>query len=250
MFHSKLNIIILLCLILKLGGWPFFKWILEVCNQFRFTANCLILTLQKLAPFFIIVAIVERFNFFIFHIIYISSALIGAIKGIYEYNIFKLLAFSSVSNLGWILSISIDNAFLRIFYFLVYSVILILLFFTIYNLNISHLLIIKRKYFNIIRFLILGVLLWNIRGTPPFIGFLIKLLRIRELVNLNLILNLIIFCLSRIITLYFYLRLITYLILSSPFSTIKNFNSVKLKFNNLLVLIIRHIRIIYLIVSC
>lgn len=197
--------IIYIALILKIGAAPFHFWFPNVIEGISWINNLILITWQKIAPI-LIISYSIFFNFFFFFII--SSVLIGAIGGLNQISIRKLIAFSSINHIGWILSSLIFNEYLWLIYFCFYSIIsfsLIYLFNTfklfyinqIFSIFINSYLI---KFIFIINFLSLG-------GIPPFLGFLPKWIIIQLLSNLNQ--NFIIFfiILITLITLYFYIRI-------------------------------------------
>jgi NADH-ubiquinone oxidoreductase chain 2 len=116
----------------------------------------------------------------------------------------KILAFSSISHLGWISRIIYFNSSLWLNYFYIYTFtrFILCLSFWLLNLNyFSQLTIIQNlneKYIIFINLLSLG-------GLPPLLGFLPKWIAIMVVRNSFPIL--IILIISRLITLYFYTRL-------------------------------------------
>lgn len=138
--------------------------------------------------------------------------------GINQTSLRKILAFSSINHIRWILSSILINEQLLFNYFLFYCIIsfsVVSIFYISESFYFNQLIIFKApnsvKTISIISILSLG-------GLPPFIGFFPKWLIIQELSNFNHFFLLIVFLFSTLISLYFYIRLrITFL-------SIKSFN--------------------------
>lgn len=197
------NIIINSAIILKLGAAPFHFWFPNIIEGLSWNNSLLILTWQKLAPLIIISYSTSRNIFFI-----IISGAIGAIGGINQTSLRKILAFSSINHISWILIALILNNLFWIFYFFIYllinlSIILIFKIINIFNINQiflfnNHFYLIKFCFF--INFLSLG-------GLPPFLGFFPKWIIIENFVINKNIFIIFFSIIITLITLYFYLRL-------------------------------------------
>lgn len=199
------NLLIASSLLLKRGAAPFHFWFPRVIEGLSWN-NCLILiTWQKIAPI-ILISYCFNNNFFI--IIIVLSIFIGSLGGLNQTSLRKLIAFSSINHLGWIIAGIINRENLWITYFLFYrflSIVIIFLFnnFKLFNINQIFRLFNRNS---ILKFLIFLSLL-SLGGLPPFIGFLPKWLVIESLINLNIIFLLILIVTFTLITLFFYLRI-------------------------------------------
>jgi NADH-ubiquinone oxidoreductase chain 2 len=145
----------------------------------------------------------------LFSIIIIASSIIRGLQGLNQICLRKILAYSSINHVRWILSSLLNSLYIWIFYFLTYRLIninIILIFkkFKIFYINqLINIINFKKKikFLFILNFLSLG-------GLPPFLGFLPKWLTINRLIEHNhftLIITLIIFTL---VSLYFYLLIV------------------------------------------
>lgn len=198
--------IITLTLMLKLGAAPFHFWFPNVTENISWI-NCIILiTWQKLAPIMIL-SYLTNMNY-IFIIFIMISTLVGAVGGLNQTSLRKLLAFSSINHMGWIISATMFNENLWIIYFIIYSLLnlsVIYLFniFQIFYLSQIYSLFIN-SYF--LKFRLLTSIL-SLGGLPPFLGFIPKWLIIQAILfmKFNLI-NIFIICIS-LITLFYYLKI-------------------------------------------
>lgn len=199
------NLIIIITLILKLGGAPFHFWFPNVIENINWINNLILITWQKLAPIIILSYLNLNKNIFIFVIL---STLVGAIGGLNQISLRKLIAFSSINHIGWIILALIFNENLWLIYFLLYtflncSIIYIFKIFQIFYLNQIYSLFIN-SYF--IKFSLLTSLL-SLGGLPPFLGFLPKWLIIQSLLFIKLNFLTLFVILIRLITLYYYLKI-------------------------------------------
>jgi len=192
-------------ILLKSGTAPFHFWFPSVIEGLNWNRNIILIRWQKIAPL-IILSYLINFNLLIF-IIFISI-IFRRLGGLNQTSLRKLIAFSSINHLGWIIARLLFNESIWIIYFLFYvflSFAIIFLFnnFKLYNLN---------QIFNIfnnnsIIKLFIFIPLLSLGGLPPFIGFFPKWIIIEIIVSTNmyLLLNFILFL--TLITLYFYLRI-------------------------------------------
>nr|YP_010265199.1 NADH dehydrogenase subunit 2 [Allodia zaitzevi]UIP57070.1 NADH dehydrogenase subunit 2 [Allodia zaitzevi] len=192
-------------LMIKSGMAPFHFWFPSVLEGISWMSSLMLMTWQKIAPL-IILSYLMKFNFFI--MIIILSAIVGAIGGLNQTSLRKILAFSSINHLGWMLAAMIFNEYLWSIYFLIYSFISIGLVFLFYQFNLFHINQIFSTYSNsaTLKFSFLVSFL-SLAGLPPFLGFLPKWLVIQSLTMINqYFLTMILICMS-LVTMYFYLRI-------------------------------------------
>lgn len=134
--------------------------------------------------------------------------MIGAIGGLNQISLRKLIAYSSINNSGWILASLYNNNLLWIIYFIFYSFLTFSIIFIFNSFKISYINQLFALFFSNKNLKFLFILnLLSLGGLPPFLGFYPKLIVIQLLsINNQLILLLFIRLIS-LITLYFYIRL-------------------------------------------
>ena len=107
------NRILILSLLLKLGAAPCHYWFPIVITSLPWPQALLLTTWQKLAPLSLLCFSCLTLNPFSKTLITISAilnALLGGIMGINQSHIRTLLAYSSITHIGWIIStIQINN---------------------------------------------------------------------------------------------------------------------------------------------
>nr|ATN41128.1 NADH dehydrogenase subunit 2 [Pterygota sp. 3 LC-2017] len=216
------NIIFASSLMMKIGMAPFHFWFPIVMEGLNWINNLLLMTWQKIAPI-ILLSYCMNMNFFIFSIF--SSIIIGSINGLNQTSIRKLLAYSSINHLGWMLSGILNNQNIWFIYFLFYcflsiSIVLIFNTFKIFNLNQIFSFF---NFKNLIKTIIFLPLL-SLGGLPPFLGFFPKWILIEYLMSMNYLFLLMMLIYFTLITLYFYLRI-------AYSSFLLNYNEMNWNFN-------------------
>nr|YP_010044295.1 NADH dehydrogenase subunit 2 [Cerace xanthocosma]QPF22947.1 NADH dehydrogenase subunit 2 [Cerace xanthocosma] len=203
--NNYISIMMNSTLLMKMGSAPFHFWFPNIMEGLSWM-NCFILmTWQKISP--MILLSYFFFNKFLIFILTIN-VIIGAIGGLNQTSLRKLLAFSSINNLGWMLFSIMISETLWMFYFFFYSLlnsIMCLLFFMLNIYFINQLFIINFnnmiKISLLINFLSLG-------GLPPFIGFFPKWMVINFLLKNKFFILTFIFIMMSLIMLLYYIRII------------------------------------------
>lgn len=220
-------------IIIKLGIFPFFFWFLDLIINLNWI-RCLILsTWQKFIPYIIMIYIYDV-NLYILIIFF--RRLIRIYYGINQIILKKILCYSSILHISWIIFLICISEILWLIYYFSYIIINFSLINILNIFNINYLLDLN-KFFNLNLILIFIFLIFSLRRLPPFFGFLIKWYRILYFMdNLNYFLILyLIFC--SLIFIYNYIKII-FLFIIINFSIFK-FNFIflfnfKLKINFIL----------------
>ncbi|ABY51623.1 NADH dehydrogenase subunit 2 (mitochondrion) [Aedes aegypti] len=199
------NLLILSTLLLKSGAAPFHFWFPGVMEGLNWINGLILMTWQKIAPLMLI-SYNLNINFFYFTIL--LSMIIGALGGLNQTSLRKLMAFSSINHIGWMLMAMMNNELLWLTYFLLYSILsmsIILMFnnFKLFHFNQIFNFSMMNPYIKFFMFLNL----LSLGGLPPFLGFLPKWLVIQNLVEMNQLFLLFIAVCLTLITLYYYLRM-------------------------------------------
>nr|YP_010710223.1 NADH dehydrogenase subunit 2 [Dyscolus oopteroides]WCS91672.1 NADH dehydrogenase subunit 2 [Dyscolus oopteroides] len=200
-------------LLLKMGAAPFHFWFPEIIEGMNWMNSLVLMTWQKIAPMMLLSYTIKYSNYIIF--IIIMSTLIGSIGGLNQTSLRKIMAYSSINHLGWMVSSFLNSEMIWIMYFFMYSFISVTLIYMMNYFKIFHL---KQMYSfmnknPIIKFSLLLNLL-SLGGLPPFLGFLPKWMLIQYLSS-NYMYLLFFMIMMTLITLFFYLRIAyTSLILS------------------------------------
>lgn len=194
-------------IMLKRGTAPFHFWFPRVIEGLSWYSRFLLITWQKIAPL-IILSYCLSLNLLIF--IIFTSIIFGRLGGINQTSLRKLIAFSSINHLGWIIAGIVNNENIWLVYFAFYTFLnltIVFLFnnFKLFNINQTFKIFNSNKFINISLF----ILLLSLGGLPPFFGFIPKWLIIELIIKNNIFVTLTFILMLTLITLYFYLR-ITY----------------------------------------
>nr|YP_010417648.1 NADH dehydrogenase subunit 2 [Protogoniomorpha temora]USF17768.1 NADH dehydrogenase subunit 2 [Protogoniomorpha temora] len=200
-----MSILINSSLLMKMGSIPFHFWFPNIMEGLSWF-NCFILmTWQKISP---MILLSYYMNLKFLFLVMIFNVLIGTISSFNQTSLRKLMAFSSINNLGWMLSALSISEKLWMLYFLLYSLFIFIMCFLFYIINIFYInqlfnlnLNFSIKFSILINFLSLG-------GLPPFLGFFPKWMIINYLLSNNLFIISFIFTISSLIMLFIYIRII------------------------------------------
>nr|UEK75610.1 NADH dehydrogenase subunit 2 [Epistrophe bashanensis] len=207
-FYNKnyyIYMMILSALLMKSGTAPFHFWFPNVMEGLNWINSLILMTWQKIGPLMLIsYLIIKSILFFCI----ILSIIIGSLGGLNQTSLRKLMTFSSINHLGWMLMSMYSNESLWIIYFLFYAFLsfnLIFLFnmFKLFHINQLFSLFMFNK--NLKFSLFLNLL--SLGGLPPFLGFLPKWFTIQYLTFNNQLFMMTIMIIMTLVTLFFYLRL-------------------------------------------
>nr|YP_003204798.1 NADH dehydrogenase subunit 2 [Charybdis japonica]ACJ49896.1 NADH dehydrogenase subunit 2 [Charybdis japonica]UEK25885.1 NADH dehydrogenase subunit 2 [Charybdis japonica] len=219
--------LILISLMIKLGAAPVHFWFPQVIEGLSWPQAFILLTIQKMAPMFLIsyLTFTPTLALMITSMALLSSV-VGAVGGLNVMKLRKLMAFSSINHMSWMLIAMSLNDMMWLIYFLFYcftSGSVIILLYSTHTYTISNVLNQNNK--SAILSILIPMNLLSLGGLPPFLGFIPKWIMIQLFSSKMMIFILLILLISSLITLYFYLRLFIPMILlsfSSLTSTMKS----------------------------
>nr|ANJ60517.1 NADH dehydrogenase subunit 2 [Neoglyphea inopinata] len=227
MLNNSISIILILSLLLKLGAAPFHFWFPQIMEGLNWIQAIILMTIQKIAPMTLIsyLAFSPFSKYFILSAAMLS-AIVGAIGGINQTMLRKILAFSSINHMAWMLTAILISEISWMSYFLFYSLIsssVALFFYSQQAFHFTHLI----NYMNSSSFskLISSFSLLSLGGLPPFTGFLPKWFIMQEMIMNQLFFPLFILLTSTLVTLYYYLRISLSFFLLMTFKTKWNLKS-------------------------
>nr|YP_007624294.1 NADH dehydrogenase subunit 2 [Balearica pavonina]ACN53580.1 NADH dehydrogenase subunit 2 [Balearica pavonina] len=193
---------------IKLGLVPFHFWIPEVLQGSPLTTALLLSTVMKFPPITILFLTSHSLNPTLLTLMAIASAAMGGWMGLNQTQIRKILAFSSISHLGWMAIIITYNPKLTLLAFYLYSLMTTTVFLTLNTtktLTLSTMMITWTKIPTLNAALMLTLL--SLAGLPPLTGFLPKWLIIQELTKQEMTVAATIITMLSLLGLFFYLRL-------------------------------------------
>nr|QHR76852.1 NADH dehydrogenase subunit 2 [Melozone biarcuata] len=205
--HPTSCLILTSAVAMKLGLVPFHFWFPEVLQGSPLTTGLLLSTLMKLPPITLLYMTSPSLNPTLLTTLAILSAALGGWMGLNQTQLRKILAFSSISHLGWMAIIIIYNPKLTLLNFYLYTMMTAAVFLTLNTVKVSKLSTLMTTWTKIpsLSTMLLLTLL-SLAGLPPLTGFLPKWLIIQELTKQDMIPAATLISLLSLLSLFFYLR--------------------------------------------
>nr|AIM45320.1 NADH dehydrogenase subunit 2 [Hylophilus ochraceiceps]AIM45321.1 NADH dehydrogenase subunit 2 [Hylophilus ochraceiceps] len=193
---------------MKLGLVPFHFWFPEVLQGSPLTTGLILSTIMKLPPIALLFMTHHSLNPTLLTTLAVLSVALGGWMGLNQTQIRKIMAFSSISHLGWMTIVLIYNPKLTLLNFYLYVLMTTTVFLTfnsMKSLKLSSLMTTWAKAPSLSTVLLL--VLMSLAGLPPLTGFLPKWLIIQELTKQHMAPAATIISLLSLLGLFFYLRL-------------------------------------------
>nr|QPQ74864.1 NADH dehydrogenase subunit 2 [Sillago japonica]BAX03709.1 NADH dehydrogenase subunit 2 [Sillago japonica]BBU25944.1 NADH dehydrogenase subunit 2 [Sillago japonica] len=207
MAHPFPVTLVTLALALKIGLAPLHSWLPEVLQGLDLTTGLLLSTWQKLAPFALLVQ-VQPTNAPMLIFLGLASTVIGGWGGLNQTQLRKILAYSSIAHLGWmilVLQFSPSLTLMALVTYLVMTFSMFMIFKLNQSTNINSLAASWAKTPALAT--LAPLVLLSLGGLPPLTGFMPKWLILQELSKQHLPAIATVAALSALLSLYFYLRL-------------------------------------------
>nr|YP_010956940.1 NADH dehydrogenase subunit 2 [Kathetostoma albigutta]WMY90098.1 NADH dehydrogenase subunit 2 [Kathetostoma albigutta] len=205
--HPVPNALMIIALAMKMGLAPLHSWLPEVLQGLDLTTGLLLSTWQKIAPFALLLQIPSD-NPTLMIMIGLTSTIVGGWGGLNQTQLRKILAYSSIAHLGWMILIMQFSPALATLALLTYFIMTsstFLMFKLNNSTNLNTLAISWAKTPALTT--LAPLLLLSLGGLPPLTGFMPKLLILQELGKQDLAPAATLAALSALLSLYFYLRL-------------------------------------------
>nr|YP_009111882.1 NADH dehydrogenase subunit 2 [Bubulcus ibis]AHN95726.1 NADH dehydrogenase subunit 2 [Bubulcus ibis]AIH00402.1 NADH dehydrogenase subunit 2 [Bubulcus ibis] len=215
--HPTSCLLLTTAIAMKLGLVPFHFWFPEVLQGSSLITALLLSTVMKLPPITILLLTSHSLNPTLLITMAIASAALGGWMGLNQTQLRKILAFSSISHLGWMTIIMTYNPKLTLLTFYLYSLITTTVFLTLTKTKTLKLSTMMTSWTKIpILNATFMLTLLSLAGLPPLTGFLPKWLIIQELTKQELTTAATIITMLSLLSLFFYLRLAYYSTITLP----------------------------------
>nr|YP_008964127.1 NADH dehydrogenase subunit 2 [Eulimnogammarus verrucosus]AHB14314.1 NADH dehydrogenase subunit 2 [Eulimnogammarus verrucosus] len=213
---QDLSLLMMAMLFLKMGVAPLHQWMPAMVDGLSWPVFTMLMTMQKMNPLVLTFFLFNTDYTYMFIILCITvSSFVGSLGGLTQTSLRKILGYSSIAHLGWMLTTLTMSSWVWLTYFIIYAFVLASVAFLFNHTQmatLNHISNMNKSYLS----LIIGVSILSLGGLPPFTGFLGKLLVIQQLVFTPENFLLIPLLASAYLTLFFYARiLLTSLILSA-----------------------------------
>nr|ACF20487.1 NADH dehydrogenase subunit 2 [Enyalioides laticeps] len=232
MTNPAANTLLIAALALKLGLAPMHFWLPEVLQGATMKTALIISTWQKLAPMALMFLTVNNLSTTILLTTGTASALIGGWAGLNQTQTRKIMAYSSIAHLGWMVTIATTLTNMMTTALTMYLLMTTTMF--------SALILSKSKTIQNTAtswtmsptlIIMMTLALLSLGGLPPLSGFLPKWLILEELITQNFIPTAITIAMSSLLSLFFYLRLTYTAALTTSPNTIQTKHKWRLKPN-------------------
>nr|QZZ18336.1 NADH dehydrogenase subunit 2 [Shaddai sp. SL-2021a] len=208
-FNGDYLLVLVSALMIKMGVAPFHNWVLTVIESINIYSMFLMFTVMKIIPLMLLSYLISN----ILGLMVFITLITGSVMGLNQNSLRKILGYSSIYNMGFIISVMNCN-FMWISYLFMYSV-LVFLIVTIINNNfnfINQLMLNQNNMFFKISF---WISLLSMGGMPPMLGFSIKLMVLEYMMYMNNILLMFIMIVTSLLVMFYYFRMMFVSILLS-----------------------------------
>nr|ABY63817.1 NADH dehydrogenase subunit 2 [Campylopterus hemileucurus] len=215
--HPTSSLLLTTAIAMKLGLVPFHFWFPEVLQGSPLTTALLLSTVMKFPPITIFFLTSHSLNPTLLTTMAITSAALGGWMGLNQTQIRKILAFSSISHLGWMTIILVYSPELTLMTFYLYCIMTSAIFLalnTTKSLKLSMMMTSWTKTPVLNTTLMMTLL--SLAGLPPLTGFLPKWLIIQELSKQEMATSATAIAILSLLSLFFYLRLTYYSTITLP----------------------------------
>nr|ABB01149.1 NADH dehydrogenase subunit 2 [Sitta krueperi] len=206
--HPTSSLILTSAIAIKLGLAPFHFWFPEVLQGSPLITGLLLSTAMKFPPITLLFMTSKSLDPMLLTTMAVLSAALGGWMGLNQTQTRKILAFSSISHLGWmavIITYSPKLALLNFYLYTLMTAAIFLAFNSMQVFKLSTLMTSWAKSPALSAILLLALL--SLAGLPPLTGFLPKWLIIQELTKQEMAPTATIISLLSLLSLFFYLRL-------------------------------------------
>nr|AJS11038.1 NADH dehydrogenase subunit 2 [Pachycephala chlorura intacta] len=206
--HPTSCLMLTMAISMKLGLVPFHFWFPEVLQGSPLITGLLLSTVMKFPPITLLFMTSPSLNPTLLTTMAILSTALGGWMGLNQTQIRKIMAFSSISHLGWMTIIIAYNPKLTMLNFYLYVLMTTAVFLTFNSMKILKLPTLMTAWTKMPSLsAILLLTLLSLAGLPPLTGFLPKWLIIQELTKQDMASAATIISLLSLLGLFFYLRL-------------------------------------------
>nr|AWV84459.1 NADH dehydrogenase subunit 2 [Graptopsaltria nigrofuscata] len=203
MMIYNVNYLMAISLLVKMGCPPFHLWFPSVMEGLSWY-NCFMLSvIQKLM--LIVLLSYLNVNIMVFVII---SCVWGSVGGLMYSSLRKIIAYSSIYNLGWMISGIFLMNYSWMIYYIIYSLTLMMVCYSFYIFGMNYLnqFFLLSMDFN--KLLFMMIIFLSMGGMPPFLGFFPKMILVYCLTMNDMFFSCFILLITALLVMYFYLRVI------------------------------------------
>nr|UPL65920.1 NADH dehydrogenase subunit 2 [Helopeltis sp.] len=207
MYMYYMYMLMMLSMLMKLGMPPFHMWMPNVMMNLSWNMCFILMTWQKMAPMSIISLILMKTKFTM--IIIMTSTIMGSIMGLIHTSIKKIMTYSSISHLSWMMATELMFKKSWIMYMMMYMMIMFMMINLLKKNNIMY---INQMFFSNISTpekINITLMMLSMGGLPPMLGFLPKWMTINYMISSNEMFMTLIMIMCALVTMIYYLKMIS-----------------------------------------
>nr|WBR66633.1 NADH dehydrogenase subunit 2 [Microphysogobio bicolor] len=202
------NTMVITALALKIGLAPMHFWMPEVLQGLDLLTGLILSTWQKLAPMALIIQTAQTIDPLLLTSLGLMSTLAGGWGGLNQTQLRKILAYSSIAHMGWMIIVLQYAPQLTLLALGTYIFMTSAAFLTLKASSATKINTLAMTWSNSpILTTTAALVLLSLGGLPPLTGFMPKWLILQELTKQDLPATATIMALAALLSLYFYLRL-------------------------------------------
>nr|YP_010026552.1 NADH dehydrogenase subunit 2 [Astyanax lacustris]QOQ85774.1 NADH dehydrogenase subunit 2 [Astyanax lacustris] len=195
-------------LAMKLGLAPFHFWLPEVMQGLDLMTGLILSTWQKLAPFALLIQISQPVPPYLLTALGIASTAFAAWGGLNQTQLRKILAYSSTAHLGWFIIVIQHCPGLTLVALGIYITMTMAAFLTLMESSSTKISTLSTSWSkNPLMMVTMFLVLLSLAGLPPLTGFSPKWYVLEELTKQDMALPASMIVMTALISLYFYVRL-------------------------------------------
>nr|AAT37246.1 NADH dehydrogenase subunit 2 [Desmognathus monticola]AAT37250.1 NADH dehydrogenase subunit 2 [Desmognathus monticola] len=209
-------------LMIKLAVAPFHMWLPDIIQGLDLMTCLILSTWQKLAPMTLMIQVTSEINTTLIMMLGMMSLLVGGWGGLNQPQLRKMMAYSSIAHLGWmmiVMSYSPNLTILNLMIYLLLTTSMFLMMMKFMSTNINKMASSWMKNLSLTSTMI--IILMSLGGLPPLSGFMPKWLILEEIIKQNIPLATMA-AMSTLLSLFFYLRLSYMTSLTTPPTTMNS----------------------------
>nr|AFO12822.1 NADH dehydrogenase subunit 2 [Pachydactylus parascutatus] len=226
------DIIILAAILLKLGIAPAHLWYPDIIQGSNMLTALTISTWQKLAPLALLYLSINHMSLTTILLTGLLSVLVGGWAGLNQTQTRKIMAFSSIAHMGWLMIALTMSPHLATLTLITYTTMTITVFSSFNTTTTKTLQDLGTTWsYSPALATTTIITLMSLGGLPPLTGFMPKLLILKELTTTKLAIASTLLALMSLPSLYFYTRMAYLMIITTPPNTTHAKHSWRLKTN-------------------
>nr|QHB74165.1 NADH dehydrogenase subunit 2 [Bolanusoides shaanxiensis] len=206
------NYLFTTAMLIKTGVPPFHNWVLTVIEGLELKSMFMLLTINKIAPLTLMSYLIMTIT-----IIILMTIMVGATMGLNQNSVKKLMGYSSIFNMGLILSVIKINTMWMV-YLLIYSTILMMMLMIVKKTMSMY---VNQMIFSetILNKMNIWISMLSMGGMPPLMGFSIKYMVLMQLIQSKMIITASIMIITSLIMMFMYLRITFMSIMSNSITS-------------------------------